>query len=397
MNILVVSQYYYPEPFRIEEICEELVRRGHHVCALTAQPNYPDGEIYEGYPHKENPETINGVTVYRCKVRPRKIGHLNLFLNYVDFWIKASIQIRKLKDAFDCVYAYQLSPISSVHPAIMYGQIHKKPVLLYCLDIWPESMVNEIPENSLVYKLIKKYSSYIYRRASKLAVSSPSFGYYLSSLTGINVGEIEYIPQHSQNIGKQTVGDVSGGQDGLINYVFLGNVGESQNVHLLIKAASQIKNEVRFHIHIVGSGSYLNEVKTITNDLQMQDYVTFYGRQPKSEMVRYYQIADVCYLSLRDEGSVSYTIPGKLQEYMSAGKAILAAIKGDAAEVIKNANCGLVVDNNEVDMLADAMKKMTNDSRLIKEYGNNARKYYLKNFTLEQHVNRLEALLMSLK
>ena len=393
MKILVISQYYYPEPFRIDEICEELVRRGHEITVVTALPNYPDGEIYDGFPHKDNPETINGVIVYRCNVRPRKTGHINLFLNYVDFWIKCMLFLRKFEGQYDCIYTYQLSPISSSHPAISFGQKHHIPVVLYCLDLWPESMINVIPEKSKIYKLIKKYSSYIYSNSSKLAVTSRSFGYYLSSLTGVNVDEIVYIPQHSQDIGNQPAGCASFDKGDVVNFMFLGNVGESQNVHHLIRAASMIKTDVKLHVHIVGSGSYLEEVKAITNDLNMQDLVTFYGRRPKTTMAQFYHIADVCYLSLRDEGCVSNTIPGKLQEYMSAGKAVLACIKGDAKDVINDADCGIVVDNNDTNSLAMAMREMANNIQKTKEYGRNARSYYLKYFTLEKHVDRLEVLL----
>ena len=140
MNILVVSQYYYPEPFRVNEICEELVRRGNKVTVLTANPNYPDGEIYDGYQNKNLKEVINGVTVYRCKCRPRYNGAINLALNYVDFVRQANKKIEKINEAFDCIYAYQLSPVTSCLPAIKLKKRKNIPLFLYCLDVWPESL-----------------------------------------------------------------------------------------------------------------------------------------------------------------------------------------------------------------------------------------------------------------
>ena len=127
MNILVVSQYYYPEPFRVNEICEELVRRNNKVTVLTTNPNYPDGEIYDGYKDKKLIEVINGVTVYRCKCRPRHKGAFNLALNYVDFVRQANKEIMNINDTFDCIYVYQLSPITSCLPAL---KLKKKAPLL---------------------------------------------------------------------------------------------------------------------------------------------------------------------------------------------------------------------------------------------------------------------------
>ena len=140
MKILVISQYYYPEPFRINEICEELVRRGHAVKVLTMNPNYPDGEFYLGYSNVFSKEMINGVEVLRCKAQPRHKGNISLARNYLSFVRYASKLIKKLSCEFDCIYIYQLSPITSCIPAIRYKKKYGITIFLYCLDIWPESM-----------------------------------------------------------------------------------------------------------------------------------------------------------------------------------------------------------------------------------------------------------------
>ena len=397
MKILVVSQYYFPEPFRINEICEELVRRGHEVTVITSQPNYPDGDIYEGYPKAENPEILNGVTIYRCNVRPRKKGHLNLLLNYLDFLIRGSIKAGFLKEKFDSVYTYQLSPISSSHPAIIYGKRHHVPVLLYCLDLWPESIVSIMSCKGFLYKVLKKYSSYIYKNATSIIVTTPSFKAYLSDLTKLPTSCILFIPQHSQDVGKPNDNQLYNERKSSTNIMFLGNIGETQNLDLLIQAAVKLKEDKQnFYIHIVGSGSYYHELIKLVQKYGVDDHITFYGRLPKEKMPYYYGIADVCYLSLRDEGLVSYTIPGKLQEYMSAGKAVVASIKGDAATVINEAKCGIVVNNSDVDALVDALKIIISDKEKQREFGKKARQYYLEHFTLKHHVDQLEMKLLSL-
>ena len=139
MKILVVTQYYYPEQFRITDICEELVRRGHEVTVLTGLPNYPEGEIFPGYEAAyEKREIHNNVVILRCKLRPRYKGTINLALNYASFVIQATKVLKYLKPDFDAIYVYEVSPITLALPAIWYKHKHHIPIYFYCMDIWPE-------------------------------------------------------------------------------------------------------------------------------------------------------------------------------------------------------------------------------------------------------------------
>lgn len=393
MNVLVVSQYYYPEPFRINEICEELVRRGHRVTVLTANPNYPDGEIYGGYQNVDSMEEINGVTVYRCKCRPRHKGAVNLGLNYIDFVIQANQTIMKLDDNFDCVYVYQLSPVTSCLPAIRYKKKKKVPMFLYCLDVWPESLKGTALGSPIGLKVFGVISKYIYKSADKIAVTSPSFKRYLCRLCGIAEEAISFIPQHSgmvtcNNIEPAVLKDVK-----KTNFVFMGNIGESQNIECLLQALSHIEDRCKIMFHIVGSGSRYEICKELAKKLKVEDAVTFYGRYPKSDMPKFYALADVCYVSLKDEGIVGSTIPGKVQEYMSAGKPILACMNGDTKNVLQDADCGICVPAEDDKQLADAIIMMTGNSVNLALLGENSKRYYEKHFTIASHVDQLERLI----
>lgn len=389
MKILVISQYYYPEPFRISEICEEFVRRGHEVTVLTGKPNYPDGAIYEGYEKGHKEEIINGVNVLRCKIRPRKKGSINLLCNYLSFWYKASLAVRKLPDTFDVVYSYQLSPITSSAPANWYAKKYHKSHFLYCLDIWPESVIENISPKSLIYKFISWLSKRIYSSADRIGVTSPSFIDYLSNLIDRPKGQFVYIPQHARDISCQT----KVGEQEDLNIVFTGNIGASQNLDVLVDAVDIIKKERGFKVTIVGSGSDLERLKEKVKNLGLEHIITFTGRQPKEKMPEYYAMADFCFLSLRDEGAVSWTIPGKLQEYMSARKPILAAINGDAKFVIEDSHCGVCVDYNDKNGLAKTILEYSRRKEDLEQFGFNARDYYLKHFTLNKYVDSLESAL----
>lgn len=386
MKILVVTQYYYPEPFRINEICEELARRGNDITVVTGRPNYPDGNIYPGYENERFDEVVNGVRVIRCKIRPRKKGSANLLLNYLSFWYKASRMVRQLPNSFNLVYSYQLSPITSSKPACWYSKKYHKPHFLYCLDIWPESVIENISPKSIIYKYITRLSRKIYSDSNIIGVTSPSFIDYLEKLTNWPKERFVYIPQHARNL--QVVQGPY--DDNSLNIVFTGNVGASQNLDVLIDAVELIKNETGYKIIIVGSGSDLERLRIKVSNKGLSDKIIFIGRQPKEMMPKYYAMADFCFLSLRDEGTVSQTIPGKLQEYMSAGKPILAAINGDARFVIDDAQCGECVDYNDKTRLASIILFYAQNKEKIQSYGINARSYYQKYFTLENHVDMLE-------
>lgn len=397
MNILVVSQYYYPEPFRINEICEELVKRGHKVTVLTGNPNYPDGEIYNGYDNIDIKEVIKGVKVYRCKCRPRHKGALNLAKNYIDFVIHANRKIKKLDEEFDCIYIYQLSPITSCFPAIVYKTKKNIPIFLYCLDIWPESIKGTFLEKQPFFLLIKIISKYIYKTADKICVSTPSFIDYLSILCKKNNLDIQYIPQHANDI-LEIVNRLHKKDEKkeILNFLFAGNIGEVQNIEEIIYAISKVKNKKNMRFHIVGTGSCFEKCIQLTEKLGLKDIIIFHGRYPKEEMPKFYAIADVCVVSLKDVGIVGNTIPGKVQEYMSAGKCILAYTNGDTQYIINDAKCGVCVPAHDINKLTVEIEKMINAKEKIVNFGLNSRLYYLRHFTLTQHIKNLEGQLKML-
>ena len=394
MKILVVTQYYYPEPFRINEICEELVRRGHQVSVLTTNPNYPDGEIYEGYYNKYCKKTINGVEVIRCKSRPRHKGAVNLALNYISFVRNANRIVDSMTEEYDVVYMYQLSPITSCIPAIRYKKKHKIPIILYCLDIWPESLKGSALEKGFIFRYFTRLSKKIYKSVDEIAVTSPSFVNYLSKLCGISEREITVIYQHADRIDTcKTDSKLVDKYNEYVNFMFMGNIGESQNLEGIVRAVSQVKNKKQMRFHVVGSGSCLEKVKKLVSEMKLEDVFIFHGRHPKDEMPRFYSIGDICVVSLKDEGITGYTIPGKVQEYMSAGKPILAYMNGDTRAIMEESMCGRCVEADNIEGLIEAIADTIECRNRLPELGKMAKEYYENHFTLEQHVNYLEKIL----
>ncbi|WP_295155233.1 glycosyltransferase family 4 protein [uncultured Ruminococcus sp.] len=388
MNILIVSQYYYPEQFQINEIAPELVRRGHKVTVLTGLPNYPKGEIYEGYEKGRRNEKIDGVRVIRVNEHPRKKGAVNLFRNYISFAVQGRMRAKRLKN-FDIVLCYQLSPVSTLEPAILYAKKNHVPLVAYCLDIWPESAKAHTSIKPL-YQAIAVYSKMLYKKCDHIAVTSRPFIDYLSEVNGIDKRKMSYIPQHADD--SMLKKDIGTEDNGIVDFMYAGNMGQGQRLDVIIKAAAKIRSR-DFLVHMVGDGSQREELEKLSKKLGVQDKVIFHGNQQREDMPSWYRKADVLLITLRGNNAVGNTMPGKLQAYMTTGKPVLGAINGAAAEVINAAKCGRCVAAGDHKGLSELMMDYIDNSDKYKECGNNAKIYFKKHFTLEKYCDSLENVL----
>lgn len=199
-KILVVSQHYWPEPFNFADICESLVARGHEVTVLTGIPNYPEGEIYEGYvAGKRRCEEHNGVRIIRSPLIPRHQDTIHRIANYFSFSLAAKHMVKGLERDFDVVLAFQTSPVMMAEPALEYGRRNNVPVLLWCIDIWPECLTaGGISRGSAPYEVFRQISKRIYSRVDALAVTSPLFAPYMKDALGLDVADIQYLPQYAE-------------------------------------------------------------------------------------------------------------------------------------------------------------------------------------------------------
>lgn len=394
MKILVVCQYYYPEPFRITDICESLAQRGHEITVLTGLPNYPEGRVPEDYRNgKRRSEIINGVKVIRSHEIGRGKSRLGLMLNYLSFAISATVKAIFLKEKFDIIFVNQLSPVMMAIPAMAYKRKHKIKMLLYCLDLWPDSLAaGGIREESIIYKLFMKISRWIYNSADKILVTSSLFKDYFQNTLGMCARNIDYLPQYAEDLFMQSI-DMT--RDGRFNFVFAGNIGDMQSVETIIRAANELCEQKDITFHIVGDGSKLDECKRLTQILEL-DNVVFYGRRPVSEMPDFYGMADAMLITLKDNRILSYTVPGKVQSYMAARKPIIGAINGETRRVIESSGCGLCCAAEDYIGLANLIKEFCNSDKK-EQMANNAQEFYLENYSKEKFMTELENALMILE
>lgn len=395
MKILVVCQYYYPEQFRINDICEQLILDGHSVTVLTGLPNYPTGKIPNEYQWgRKRKETINGVEVLRCFEIGRKNGVIGMALNYASYMLSASVKALFLNKDFDIIFVYQLSPVLMALPGVVLKKLSHKPLYLYCCDIWPESLKNYISdEKSLIYRIVSKLSSYLYSKCDIITVTSKPFIKYFNQAHSIPIERITYNPQHAEDIYLEM--DFSP-EDDVIDFVFMGNIGIAQDIDCILDAAEKINSIPKFKVHFVGDGSYLDTSKDLAKQKGLEDIVVFHGRHPLDKMPDFYKLADACLLTLKDDSLVGLTMPSKLQGYMAAGKAVIGAINGAAREVISESKCGVCVNASDSDALAEAMKEFIQNPYTYKECGENGRSYFKSHFTKEIYMKTLEKTLIKM-
>lgn len=401
MKILVVCQYYYPEPFRITDICEELVGHGHEVTVITGVPNYPEGITYESYRKgKKRDEVINGVKVHRCFTVERRTGTVYRFLNYYSFAVSSWLYVSKLKcgnkkeKPFDAVFVNQLSPVMMAYAGIRAKKKWNIPMTMYCLDLWPESLVaGGITSESVIYKLFHCLSKRIYRQADKILITSEMFQKYFEDEFEIGRNKIGYLPQYAESIFEQKMECVS---KETIDLMFAGNIGTMQSVDTIVKAARILEHKyANLRWHIIGSGTELENIKELVKGYHLEN-VIIYGRKPVEEMPKYYAMADAMLITLKDEPVISMTLPGKVQSYMAAGKPIIGAINGETKFVINKANCGFCANADDAEELANCVERFIvckNKASL----GQNARDYYEAQFTKERFMGRLEQKLEKMK
>lgn len=394
MRIQVVSEYYFPDNFRINDIVSELVRKGIEVDVLTALPDYSTGKIPQKYrKFKNRKEEIFGANTVRIHTTERRSGVLRRVLNYSSFMINSFFYSAFCKKPnCDAIFVYETSPIFQALPAIVYKKRTKKKLVLYCCDLWPESLKAwNVNESSIVFKVIKAYSGWLYRQCDNVAISSRPFKQYLIDVCGVDPEKIVYLPQHAED----TYADIACQFDNneCIDFLFAGNIGAVQNVDCIIKAIPYIKTNKRFCIHIVGDGSELNNLIMLSEKLKINDKIIFHGRHPLDKMKEFYKKADYFLLTLRGGDSIGMTLPAKSQGYLCAGKPIIAAIDGAGNEMIKEADCGQAVSAGDFVGLGNLMTEAIENFESYKLKGENGREFYKKNYTKDIYINKLLKLL----
>jgi len=386
MHILIVSQYFWPENFRINDISRLLIEQGNKVTVLTGKPNYPDGKFYPGYGlFKKFREKYQGADVIRIPLFPRGDGGgLRLILNYLSFMFFGCLLFPFFKiPKYDVIFVYEPSPITVAIPAILLKKIRKVPLFFYVLDLWPESLsaVDAIRSKSIL-KLVAKVVNYIYRNCDRILVPSKGF---ISNIQQYNVdlSKIIYWPQWGEEI--FNLNEKNGSQIEKLpagfKIIFAGNIGAAQGLDIVIDAAVVLRKYSDISWIIVGDGRMKSSFDEQIYKNNLQNTIIMLGRKPLEMMPDYFSLADCLLVTLKHDPIFSLTLPAKIQTYLASGKPIIAAIDGEGARVIDEAEAGFTCPSNDSKSLAAIVLKMYNTEKKDRiNMGLKGKVYFEKNF-----------------
>lgn len=396
MRILIVSQYFWPETFRINDLVKELVERGHNVSVLTGKPNYPQGKIYKGYGFfSHNRDEYFGAKIYRVPLIPRGKGTgMQLVFNYLSYVVSASTFVAFNRKKFDVSLTFAISPITQMYPALLHKKLYGSRAYLWVQDLWPESVAaaGKMDSSSILKGLTKMVRS-IYKKSDGVLVQSEAF---IPSVLqkGVLPDKVHYIPNWAEDIFTKTVEKNSNKYWEIIPkgfvVMFAGNMGEAQDFDSIVNAAERTR-----HIHdikwvIVGDGRKREWVETEIKKRNLSDTFFLLGRYPLEEMPYFFSLADIMLLTLKDEHIFSLTIPSKVQSYLAFGKPIASMINGIGNKVINDANCGYTANAGNAEKLAENIIEAYNTPKeTLVELGLNGKAYYMKDFEKGAIIDKL--------
>jgi colanic acid biosynthesis glycosyl transferase WcaI len=396
MKILVVSQYFWPENFRINDLCAGLVERGHEVTVLTAKPSYPDGFFLPEF--IEDPEKYrqyHGCDIVRAPIVSRGQGSsLKLVANYISFFFSASTiglwMLRKRR--FDIVFVCQLSPVTIALPALLYKRIYKQPVVMWVLDLWPESLsaVGAVKSKKLL-SMASSLISYIYKNCDLILCQSKMFQPAILKHYD-QKKNVRYFPSWSEKIFEvSAVADKLKFDSDVFKVLFAGNIGDAQDFPSILMAAEILKErEANICLFIVGDGRLKKWLARQVVERGLCDYIHLLGHYPLEEMPSFYASADALLATLKGGVAFSMTIPGKVQSYMLSSRPILTMLSGEGSRVIDEARCGLTANSGEYVQLADNIVKMSNmPKQSLEQFGSNAYEYSANEFDRDTLISQL--------
>jgi colanic acid biosynthesis glycosyl transferase WcaI len=399
MRLLVVSQYFWPENFRVNDLVAEMVARGHEVTVLTGKPNYPDGVLFRDYAADPKAfRSYQGAHVVRVPMTMRGKGGLSLMVNYLTFALSAcSIGIFRLRrQQFDATFVFGASPVTVALPAILVKWLKRTPVAFWVLDLWPQSLQAVGAVNSpSILNTVGACVGWIYRRCDLVLAQSRSFVPQISQqvkdpskvIYFANWSEAIELPENSLPAPEVTK------QDGVFDIVFAGNIGEAQDFPAILEAAVQLREEpVRWLI--VGDGRKAEWVEGEIDRLGLAGKVVMLGRFPLERMPSFYRCADALLVSLRRDPIFALTIPGKLQSYLAAGMPVLAMLDGEGGEVVRASGAGLATAAGDAAGLAANVRSMMAASPEERaEMGRRGRDYSHREFDRTGQFTQLERIL----
>jgi len=397
-KILVVSQHYWPESFRINDIVEGFIESGYDVEVLCGIPNYPAGQFYAGYGYFKNRRQFEGgVKIRRCfEIKRGSNSNLRIFFNYISFPIGSLFSLPYLlRQKYDKIFLFNTSPVMMAVTGILLGRMKKIETVMFVLDLWPENLYSVLKiKNKLLRKIAFRVSNWHYRKTDKLIANSQKLKSLLLKRTGKDADKVEYIPQFCEKVFENVIlnKDLEDRYSGKFKLVFTGNISPAQSFETVVSAAKILMTKGYSDIEwiIVGDGMSKHWLENEVKKEGLSDCFTFIGHVPINEIPEYTYIADVLFACLSKTDFLDCTLPAKVFSYYAAGRPLLLAMDGEIQDIVKSSGAGHIVDSGDFEGFANAVIKLYETSaqeRVI--MGDAAKRYYFEYFERNMNMEKL--------
>ena len=397
-HILLISQYFYPEPFRVNDMAAEWVKRGYKVTVLTGIPNYPMGKFYDGYDYRhKRRECWNGVDIIRIPLIPRGnsrnklLNAAGMAANYLSFIVSGRGWVKKNNIKADLVFTVEVSPMTQALIGTWYKKRYHVPAYLYVQDLWPENVVTVTGiQSKAVIGPINRMVNKIYRETDEIFTTSPSFvKAIVNRKTKVDRKKVHYWPQYAEEfyrpMPRQNIDGIPDG--GSFKIAFTGNIGTAQGLGILPETARLLKTEnVKFII--VGDGRFLPELERQIEKRRVREKFILLPRVPASRIPEILSACNAGFISFAQTPLWEMTIPAKLQSYMACGKAIIASASGETKRIIQEAECGVCCEIGNAQALADGIRELIRAD--CQDMGRKARKYFRENFDKKKLMDQMD-------
>ncbi|MFO0524182.1 MAG: glycosyltransferase family 4 protein [bacterium] len=412
MKLLVVTQYFHPENFRINDLVEGMVARGHEVTVLTGLPNYPGGRWHDGYRPLFGPwrERLFGASVIRVPMMARgRAAGWRLALNYLSFAFAAStIGALRAHGRYDAIFVFEPSPVTVGIPATVCRALTGAPILFWVLDLWPESVVAASGLRARWARgPVDALTRWRYRRCDRVLAQSRAFFGPLER-QGVTAAQLRYFPSWAESVYRPVDREVASRGNGIapltpvlpagFKVLFAGNIGVAQDFPTILAAAERLRERRDIHWVIAGDGRMRGWVQEEIERRRLGRTVRLLGALPMADMPNLFARVDALLVTLRDEPIFALTIPGKIQSYLACGRPVIAALNGEGADVIRRARAGVACNAEDPEALARAVVQMAALPAAEREaIGARARACYLAQFDREQAFRQLERWMAELR
>ncbi len=394
-KILIISECFYPEAFKVNDLAFSWRDKGYDVSVLTQVPSYPEGVVYKGFKNKlYQKEILDGITIYRVHATTGyKSSLFKKLLKYFSFMFFGTIISIFIGKKFDYIFGFNMSALTGMVPAVTVKKLYKKPLTFWALDIWPDSVyAYGFKKTKVLELLLNAFVKKMYHNVDHIAISSRGFEEKLASYSKKNQ-KFHYLPNWADDLDDNKALE-SLGDSNKTHFTFAGNIGKVQNLDTIIDAFLNLDDQElsKAQLNIIGDGSHLESLmlKTTANN------IVFHGRKPREDMIKYYKASDFLIVSLIDKPIFSLTVPAKTQTYIAAKKPLMGFINGEAAKVISENNLGYTSSPSETNAITNVMKKAINSTKEERaEFIKNSQELLDTVFNKEKIIDKMTNLLIS--